>query len=95
VPSCSHAQNECHMISSPDSDINLHVLLTSNRSMQEHTANLLSKMHIQANVSAGARERERGRAREKERDRKKGGGAEKGRKRARERDRQRVRACER
>ena len=36
APWCSHAQNECHVISSPD--MNLHVLVTSSRSMQEHAA---------------------------------------------------------
>jgi len=35
---CSHAQNKCHVISSPD--INLQVLMTISRSMQEHAARL-------------------------------------------------------
>jgi len=36
APWCAHAQNECHVISSPD--IDLHILMTNNRSMQDHIA---------------------------------------------------------
>ena len=38
APWCSHAQNKCHVISFQD--INLQVLVTSSRSMQEHAAKL-------------------------------------------------------
>jgi len=36
APLCAHAQNECHVISSPD--IDLHILVTNSRSMQDHIA---------------------------------------------------------
>jgi len=39
VPRCSHAQNEHHLISSPD--INLHILMTGSRLMQEHAAKFI------------------------------------------------------